>query len=105
MRITPSSNWVYSRSIAAGKAKSSDYQQLDLKTDIKEKPVRRIELKGERIVVYTPKDKIDNYRHKAKLITGWRLSRSYKTLYFPLEKGAEILNLFQGYEIDPKIEI
>ncbi len=38
---TISSNWVCPRFMKTDKAKSSDHQQLDLKTDIKDKPVRR----------------------------------------------------------------
>jgi len=100
---TTPSNWVCSRFMRAGKAKILDHQQLEFNSDIKEKPVGRIELEGERIVVYTPKDEIETYQHQAKLITGWRLSRENKYWYFPLEKASEVVNLFQGYEIDPKI--
>ncbi|YAF93735.1 MAG: Fur family transcriptional regulator [Nodularia sp. CChRGM 3473] len=100
---TISSNWVCPRFIKAEKEKNSTHQQLDLNTDIKEKPERRIDLKGEYIVVHTSKDEIDNCQHRVKLIPGWRLSRADKTLYFPLEKASEVLNLFPGYEVDPKI--
>ncbi|MHC5762959.1 MAG: hypothetical protein ACYTXR_35305, partial [Nostoc sp.] len=63
----------------------------------------RIELKGKRIVVYTPKDEIETYQHQAKLITGWRFSRSDNFWYFPVEKASEVLSIFQGYEVDQQI--
>ncbi|MBD2253342.1 Fur family transcriptional regulator [Nostoc parmelioides] len=98
-----SSNWVCPRFLKADKEKNSTHQQPDLKTGIKEKSERRIDLKGEYIVVYIPKDEIENCQHKAKLITGWRFSRTDKTWHFPVEKSSDVLNLFPGYEIDPKI--
>ncbi|WP_414530112.1 Fur family transcriptional regulator [Nodularia chucula] len=100
---TISSNWICPRFIKADKTKNSTHQQLDLNPDIKEKPERRIDLKGKYIVVHTPKDEIDNCQHQAKLITGWRLSRADKSWHFPLEQASEVLNLFPGYEIEPKI--
>ncbi|TVP65292.1 MAG: transcriptional repressor [Nodularia sp. (in: Bacteria)] len=100
---TISSNWVCPRLIKAEKGKISKHQQLDLNTDIKEKPECRIELKEQCIVVYTPHDEIGNCQHRAKLIPGWRFSRTDKTWHFPLEKASEVINLFPGYEVDPKI--
>ncbi|WP_414545174.1 Fur family transcriptional regulator [Nostoc sp. CCY0012] len=100
---TISSNWVCPRFTTIDKTKSSDRKSSDLNTDIKKKPERRIELKGRYIVVHTPKDEFDSCKDKAKLITGWRLSRADKSWHFPLEKASEVINLFPGYEVDPKI--
>jgi Fur family transcriptional regulator, ferric uptake regulator len=100
-----SSDWRCSRSVAPEAANSFSHRNLKPRISSNEKIVRRIELRGERIVVCTPKDEIEKYQHKAKLIPGWRLSRKDKYWYFPLEKVPEVLNLFQGYEIDPKIEV
>jgi len=100
---TISSNWVCPRFINTDKTKNLTHQQLELNTDIKEKFERHIELKGEYIVVHTPKNEIDNCENKAKLITGWRFSRTNKTWHFPLEKVSEVTSIFPGYELDPKI--
>lgn len=97
------SNWVCPRFTTIDKTKSSNHKSSDLNTDIKEKSKHRIELKGEYIVVHTPKNKIDNCENKAKLITGWRFSRTDKTWHFPLEKVSEVISIFPGYELDPKI--
>jgi Fur family transcriptional regulator, ferric uptake regulator len=75
--------------------KIKNLDQIELKTNIKEKPVWQIELKGEYIVVYVPQDEIDSFKEKAKMIKGWRLSRGDKAWYFPLEKALEVLNLFK----------
>ncbi|MCG6138342.1 MAG: transcriptional repressor [Nostoc sp. LLA-1] len=99
---TISSNWVCPRFMKTDKTKKSTHQQLDLPPDIQEK-THRIGLKEKYIVVYTPKDEIKNYQHEAKLIPGWRLSREDMSWYFPLEKAADVLNVFQGYEVDPQI--
>ncbi|MDM9379778.1 transcriptional repressor [Chlorogloeopsis sp. ULAP01] len=99
-----SNDWRCPKSIATREANSFNHQNLKPKTSINKKLLRRIELRGERIIVFTPKDEIENYQHQAKSITGWRLSREDKYWYFPLEKAPEVLNLFQGYEIDPEIK-
>jgi hypothetical protein len=65
--------------------------------------VHLIERRVGYIVVTIPKYKIKIYQEKAKLITGWRLSISDQTLYFPLKELAEVLNIFPEHEIDPKI--
>jgi Fur family ferric uptake transcriptional regulator len=101
---TISSNWVCPQFTPIDKTKSSNRKPSDLNTDIKEKFERCIELKGEYIVVHTPKnDEVDNCENKAKLITGWRFSRTNKTWHFPLGKVSEVISIFPGYELDPKI--